>query len=177
MELSSGSATHQQIQHHYKPTETMRSFLTPRHVFLSFLIFTMCLSLAYSSETINSSSSSSPRGESAFYADEVRQNANTRQQRYSHVRRTWLAARERTLRGRRLERLQADAAATSSSSSSSPPPMFMVEAKPIKKSIDELQAVVLRQSSQGYKDMLRALMVSCSEHLICAWLGFPQSDS
>ena len=159
----------------------MRSFLTPRHVFLSFLIFTMCLSLAYSSETIHSasSSSSSPRGESAFYADEVRQNANTRQQRYSHVRRTWLAARERTLRGRRLERLQADAAATSSSSSSSssPPPMFMVEAKPIKKSIDELQAVVLRQSSQGYKDMLRALMVSCSEHLICAWLGFPQSDS
>ena len=136
-----------------------------RHISLLSFFLILCLSIV-ASKTIDSSSSSSlSRGESSF-ADEVRQNTNQRRHRYSHVRRTWLAARERTLQGRRLERLQSDEAvgsnspSTTTSTSSSLPPMFMVEAQPIKNSIDELQAVVLRQSSQGYKDMLRALMVS-----------------
>ena len=140
-------------------------------VLLPFLLVSLVSSLPSSverpSDSSISPSSLSRGGVSAFHADEVRQNANyasiPRHHRYAHVRRTWLAARERTARGRRLERLQADAATASGDGeegSDSMPPMFMVQAQPIKKSIDELQAVVLKQSSQGYKDMLRALMVS-----------------
>ena len=128
-----------------------------------------------SSSIVSSPYYSRDGGAASFYAGEVRQNANLgsipRRHRYAHVRRTWLAARERTARGRRLERLQSDDAAaaveeddgdkTGGSGEVPPvPAMFMVEAKPIKKSIDDLQAIVLKQSSQGYKDMLRALMVS-----------------
>jgi hypothetical protein len=124
------------------------------------------------------------RGGSAFHGVEIHQNAAavSSKSRYSRARTLLSMARQSARRGAgmrgryghdrghryrqviQLQPVQADDSLTKgvndARNSDNKQTMVLVDSKPIKDSIDELQSIILKQSTQGYKEMLRGLMVS-----------------